>query len=563
LRNSKKAATAAAYVLTLVLGACAAPMPRVTGFAWMDAGGEGLAFRQAAGWEAGMEGRFGPGRLENSYTLEKAHRVEAASIEISVAADPAGPAGRELSIRISLRPIGKGFEPIASAGFPLRSAMSRFVLSLPAGTELGSLSARVEGAPAGEADGSIYAQIAGIRETSDFRGFSAKGEGPRVSSGFSFVSRGGESLLSIDAPFERSSGLVLEYGTAPEGSRIVLSGRAAGGGEATLALATRPRGSRIVLGPEAFPAGLVSLEARAQSGVAMEAFYAEGLDAREYELADLGRVLRSSPILAGPGARSGYDLYRWDILPSVLVLDFADYSIQDRYLKRLAFFVEKAGYRGSLQRDEVIGPLHGWNAHDYRPEDLAAFFSAARAKGFPLNAEEESLGRLLLERGILVERGGKLEPGKGALISISRQSPAYLRRTFIVHESTHALFFADPEYRAFASAEWAAMGEAEKWFWKRYFRWMVYDTGSEYLMANEYQAYLLQQPLSKAAEYFAKSLPANLLVPDVLKREPELRAKVDAYMEEFGDSFLGRAARLDAWLKRKYGIGAGKTYFLE
>ena len=107
------------------------------------------------------------------------------------------------------------------------------------------------------------------------------------------------------------------------------------------------------------------------------------------------------------------------------------------------------------------------------------------------------------------------------------------------------------------------MESGEKWFWIRYFQWMAYDTKSEYLMANEYQAYLMQQPLAKAAEYFTKTLPANLLAPEVVAREPELGAKVAAYMEEYGGGFIARAAELDAWLSREYGISAGRSYFLD
>jgi len=82
-------------------------------------------------------------------------------------------------------------------------------------------------------------------------------------------------------------------------------------------------------------------------------------------------------------------------------------------------------------------------------------------------------------------------------------------------------------------------------------------------MANEYQAYLLQQPRSKTTEYFTKNLPANLLVPDVLEREPDLKERVEAYMKEYGGRFERRAAELEAWLTKKYGIVAGRDYFLE
>mgnify|MGYP000928978100 CR=1 FL=1 len=77
----------------------------------------------------------------------------------------------------------------------------------------------------------------------------------------------------------------------------------------------------------------------------------------------------------GPGQGEEYRWYRWDLLPSVILFDFRNYDIQDAYLKRLAFFVEKRGFVGRLAPNQEIAPLHGWNAHDYKAEDLARFFA--------------------------------------------------------------------------------------------------------------------------------------------------------------------------------------------
>ena len=101
------------------------------------------------------------------------------------------------------------------------------------------------------------------------------------------------------------------------------------------------------------------------------------------------------------------------------------------------------------------------------------------------------------------------------------------------------------------------MSREEKWFWILYFGWMNYDTNSAYLMANEVQAYLIQQPPSKAQEYFTKTLPERLL-----ERHPELKAPLDEYMGKFGLEFEKKAGLLDEWLRSAYGFGAGTTFFL-
>ena len=147
-----------------------------------------------------------------------------------------------------------------------------------------------------------------------------------------------------------------------------------------------------------------------------------------------------------------YEVFRWERFPSLLIFDTADYAVQERLFKRLAFFVEKAGFRGHLATDADIAALHGWNAHDYRAEDLAAFFEAARKTKFPLNAEETELRRILLASGLIRKAAsaeGFITSGEGAIISISRESVDYLRTLFITHEGFHGIFFQDKEFRLF------------------------------------------------------------------------------------------------------------------
>jgi hypothetical protein len=258
-----------------------------------------------------------------------------------------------------------------------------------------------------------------------------------------------------------------------------------------------------------------------------------------------------------PPEGEDYTVFTWDAFPSVLILVFKDYDAQDRRLKRLAFFVEKAGYRGALHSDDVISKLHGWNAHDYRTQDLAAFFNAARERNFPLSSEEWELERLLAEYGLISLSDGKLSAGMGALISISLETPAALRRTLLVHESLHGIFFVDEQYRAYVGKTWAAMSEDEKWFWKTYFGWAAYDTSDEYLMVNEFQAYLLQQPLSAVQEYFTRRKADELLAS-----RPALRERIDSYMSKYASFFEARARALDSYLRDNYGLEAGRTYRL-
>ncbi|MDA8427612.1 MAG: hypothetical protein M0Z80_15915, partial [Treponema sp.] len=393
-----------------------------------------------------------------------------------------------------------------------------------------------------------------------FRGFERLADGVRISTGFSYYIESGRQHLVIDTPFAGivpsgtpgCSGVVFDYGPCPGAAVFDISPAADGSG--SLHLRPRLTGLRTVLGASLFPAAAPRVEFVMPAGVGLGALYASYVEDPEAELADLGRVLLSPP--RDPGA--DFDLYRWDRFPSVLVFDFRDYAAQDRYLKRMAYFIEKIGYRGTLLTDAQMAGLHGWNAHDYRPEDLASFFeAAARKKNFALDKEELALRDILLAHGVIVDKGGAYLAGRGAIISISRESPSYLRTQFIVHESTHAIFFLDPAYRRFVRSLWASIGADERWFWFTYFKWAGYDIGSDYLMANEFQAYLLQQPVSRVEEYFSKTQTA-----EILKKHPEYKDRIDEYMKRFSSRYAEHAAVLDAWFAEKYGLGAGRTYSL-
>ncbi|MCE1196155.1 hypothetical protein LWX53_06625 [bacterium] len=289
------------------------------------------------------------------------------------------------------------------------------------------------------------------------------------------------------------------------------------------------------------------------AGLSADAIFTEALPEGTASRVDPGVLLLEPPLAEG----QDYLWYRWDLLPDVIMFDFRDYDVQDTYLKRLAFFVEKKGFVGRLAPDGEIASLHGWNAHDYKTGDLARFYSLAAKSGFPLNDKELRLRDFLVAQGLLAKRGAEYAARNGAIISITRESPAYLRHTFLTHESSHAVYFADAAYRDFCASLWNAMSREEKWYWILYFGWMNYDTTSADLMANELQAYLVQQPPQGAGEYFRTTLPER-----VMEHHPELKEPYAAYMAKFGDEFERKARTVDAWLRAKYGFGAGTTFFV-
>ncbi|MGO9310534.1 MAG: hypothetical protein ACLQDL_16125 [Spirochaetia bacterium] len=256
--------------------------------------------------------------------------------------------------------------------------------------------------------------------------------------------------------------------------------------------------------------------------------------------ASLEQVLDAHP---AAWREASLEVYRWDLFPDILIVDTARFAVQDRMFTRLAYFLEKRGWRGKLLGNAVLAGRHGWNAHDYGPEGLAVFFSTAAGIDFPLNPEEVALRQLALSQGIILRGRGRFAPGAGGVLSISRSSSAIERRLLLAHESFHGVFFSSAEYRSFCLQLWDSLPRAEKSFYTSFLDSLGYDTAAPTLVVNEFQAYLMQQPLKYAASYF--------------ERFTQLWAEVGSPLGVEPSQLVENARALDAFLRPRFGFGAG------
>jgi hypothetical protein len=252
-----------------------------------------------------------------------------------------------------------------------------------------------------------------------------------------------------------------------------------------------------------------------------------------------------------------YEIFRWPRFPALIIFDTADYRLQDRLFKRLAFFTEKRDFRGRLVSDEEMADLHGWNAHDYRAEDLARFFEAARRQDFPLNREERELEGILLDTG-LIRRAGEFSPGEGGLISVSRESPDYLRRLFMIHEGFHGLFFIDPGFRDFSRRRWENLDPDARRFIRSYFDSQRYDLADSYLIVNEFMAYCLQQPVSEAGKYFGETLAGRIDANSWRRSVLPPRDEDSASWPSLARAFSREAEAFSAYVNSRWGLAAGR-----
>ena len=270
--------------------------------------------------------------------------------------------------------------------------------------------------------------------------------------------------------------------------------------------------------------------------------------------ADLGTILTYDP---AAWRTKDFELFSWSLVPDVLVFDFRNYDVQGDYLSRFAYFIEKKGFAGRLLSSAELTGLHGWNAHDYRPQDIAKFYQTAEEEGFTLRPEENRLRDLLVQNGIIKRVAGRWEPGKGAIISVAQSSWYLLRYLLLTHEAFHGIYFTHPDYRAEIRAIWDGLDPEERQFWRLFLGSQDYNTEDRYLVVNEFEAYLMQQPLQAVDARYS-----GWAAGYVARRFPSQAPALERMIHDRPEIFLDTAKRVDAAVFRAAGVHAGELVTL-
>lgn len=273
-----------------------------------------------------------------------------------------------------------------------------------------------------------------------------------------------------------------------------------------------------------------------------------------------------SPVLTDPGLITGwpqnnwrcmdYELFQWDRFPNILFFDTKNYAVQSAFFARIAFFIEKEGYKGKLLTNEELFGKHDYNAHDYSSESFAKFFNKAYITNFRLNPEEELLLEILIRNGMLERVDDPIKPyvsKGGAVLSISREIPSYNRVSLLAHEGWHTLFFTDEDFRNYVSAVYNVMDPFTRAFLIDYFKSqssLGYDINDEVLMQNEFMAYILQNTENHAGEYFVKRAKWE----SVRKYTPELAKYI---LDNDGSGFDDCGKMLGEFVSDKYNLVPG------
>ena len=330
--------------------------------------------------------------------------------------------------------------------------------------------------------------------------------------------------------------------------------------------------AEIILGGEKFYVNNVALASEVRiPSAAMKAPFSR-MDASNNSECLSGVLMRSTylaspqvlvPIKTDPGLivkykssawrTLDYEIFEWDRFSKILFFDTRNYDVQDKFFRRMAFFVEKQGFKGRLLSNEELEGKHGYNAHDYSADSMAEFFNKASDLGFVLNYEEELLKLILIKNGLFEEDGEHVRSLGGGIVSISQESAEWLRTTLLAHEGWHTIFFRDEEFRNFVSAVYYTMDADSRQFLTDYFKSqpsLGYDVNDEYLMHNEFMAYIMQQKLSDVGNYFVHLAERG----SVMRATPVLAAYI---RETKGRAFEDAALAMNDYVYDKYGIICG------
>jgi hypothetical protein len=313
-----------------------------------------------------------------------------------------------------------------------------------------------------------------------------------------------------------------------------------------------------------FPVGVLGFVPRRVRVVLSESSAGENANTPLVSMLDLTSIEEGKPILTDPGVILDYrpsawrnpefELFAWDRYPSVLIMDTRDYDVQDDFFKRLAFFVEKPGYAGRIPDEKEIAGRHGWNAHDYQAEDLAKFYSAAQKGGIALTSGETMLRRILMDNGVIAQSDSGYQPGRGSILSISMSSGSELRRFLLTHESFHGVFFSTPAYRDACFNAWKGLSPVEKETWTDFMEMTDYDTENNFLMVNEFQSYLFQQPRGRVPGFQAATLAK------LRSKFPRNSSLYKEFQKEYPESFLRSFDLLDRALREAGGPPGGEPF---
>ena len=227
------------------------------------------------------------------------------------------------------------------------------------------------------------------------------------------------------------------------------------------------------------------------------------------QTADYGTILRNR--------NDKVSVFEYGDRALIQIIDFPNLSEQGRMFNRVVALIERIGASRVrvMNNDELaqfirsVGKDDATFAYgnDFLVSELVVFFNLADMGASQLNAEEIALRRLLLDSRLMQERTGFFQAIKPQAVILSipqettassggaQQVTALARKTILMHEISHAVYYTDPLYANYCRQFWKnVMTEGQRSAFRNFLSQGSYDPDNEEMMVNETQAYLLYTP---------------------------------------------------------------------
>lgn len=210
-------------------------------------------------------------------------------------------------------------------------------------------------------------------------------------------------------------------------------------------------------------------------------------------------------------------VWRYSDNPNIYVFDFPGLAYQGRSFNRITQFTEQQTtepYPRVLTDQEMTLRLAAGRrsesdfafGHDVMVHELVTFFNMAQRDKIQLNPEETAIRDFLVAQGMMRDWRGfwqAIEPNN-VILSIPQtqeKSPgeplinALARYAILLHEMAHGEYYTNPYYTQYCQRFWQeSLTEEQREAFKTFLGKYNYALGSEGLLINESQAYLMFTP---------------------------------------------------------------------
>lgn len=210
-------------------------------------------------------------------------------------------------------------------------------------------------------------------------------------------------------------------------------------------------------------------------------------------------------------------VWRYSDNPNIYVFDFPGLAYQGRSFNRITQFTEQQTtepYPRVLTDQEMAARLAAAKrsesdfafGHDVMVHELVQFFNFAQRDKIPLNQEELAIRDFLVAQGMVRDWRGfwqSVQPNNVILAIPQTQEKsaseplinATARYAILLHEMSHGEYYTNPYYTQYCQRFWQdSLSDAQREAFKTFLGKYNYATGSDALLINETQAYLMFTP---------------------------------------------------------------------